>query len=79
MSSSEIPAGWYEDPDGNNCERFWDGQNWTLKTRPMVSKIPELDDKSKSISAKWWVIIVISSALAIALLIFIGQNPDLYY
>lgn len=79
MSSHRIPAGWYEDPDGNNCERYWDGQNWTLKTRPKFPKISELDGNSKSISAKWWTIILISSVLAIVLLIFIGQNPELYF
>jgi hypothetical protein len=23
------PAGWYEDPENSNTQRYWDGQNWT--------------------------------------------------
>ena len=37
--NSQIPSGWYPDPSGLNCERFWDGQDWTEQTRP-VSILP---------------------------------------
>ena len=33
--NSQIPSGWYPDPSGLNCERFWDGQDWTEQTRPV--------------------------------------------
>ena len=35
MTNSQIPQGWYPDPQGFNCERLWDGENWTSETRPM--------------------------------------------
>ena len=31
----EVPAGWYPDANGQPCERFWDGENWTEETRPL--------------------------------------------
>jgi hypothetical protein len=33
--NSQIPSGWYPDPSGFNCERFWDGEGWTQQTRPL--------------------------------------------
>ena len=36
---STVPAGWYRDPDGNECERYWDGNNWSLKTRPLITSV----------------------------------------
>lgn len=32
-----IAEGWYPDPDGKPCARFWDGEQWTEKTRPLQS------------------------------------------
>ena len=31
----EVPAGWYPDANGQPCERYWDGENWTEETRPL--------------------------------------------
>jgi hypothetical protein len=31
----EVPAGWYPDANGQPCERYWDGGNWTDETRPV--------------------------------------------
>lgn len=33
--NSQIPSGWYPDPSGFNCDRFWDGEAWTEQTRPI--------------------------------------------
>lgn len=30
-----IAEGWYPDPDGKPCERFWNGNEWTSDTRPL--------------------------------------------
>lgn len=38
--------GWYADPDGKPAERYWDGDDWTDRTRPFVSSTaaePEFD------------------------------------
>lgn len=29
-----VPAGWYADPSGAPCLRWWDGQQWTTATAP---------------------------------------------
>lgn len=52
------PSGWYPDPDGKPCERFWNGYKWTNKTRP-ISKpaeeykvIQKMDEFNKGLE-KW--------------------------
>lgn len=42
-TDDEMPdEGWYPDPDGKPAERYWDGDNWTDRTRPIVtSSSPE--------------------------------------
>jgi hypothetical protein len=35
-----VPAGWYPDPDGKPCSRFWDGEDWTDRTRPVTGAAP---------------------------------------
>lgn len=32
-----VPEGWYADPDGKPSERFFDGQEWTDRSRPMTT------------------------------------------
>ena len=35
------PAGWYEDPAGDpSLERFWNGDQWTVETRPIAPPPP---------------------------------------
>lgn len=38
---SNVQAGWYADPDGLPCQRYWDGNSWTSETRP----VPTLSGK----------------------------------
>ncbi|MCL2339317.1 MAG: DUF2510 domain-containing protein [Actinomycetia bacterium] len=34
MSETQIPAGWYPDPQGTaNVARYWDGERWTVQTQ----------------------------------------------
>lgn len=42
MSGSDIPAGWYPDPEGHPADRYWDGSAWTLDTRPQAPSPPKL-------------------------------------
>ena len=30
----QVPAGWYRDPHGQPCNRWWDGYQWTHNTSP---------------------------------------------
>nr|WP_085948930.1 DUF2510 domain-containing protein [Parafrankia sp. EUN1f] len=32
---SNVPAGWYRDPNGQPCSRWWDGHHWTEHTAPL--------------------------------------------
>lgn len=36
VNDDEIPAGWYPDPEGKPASRYWDGTEWTDRTRPQV-------------------------------------------
>lgn len=33
----EVVPGWYPDPDGRPADRWWDGAEWTERTRPSTS------------------------------------------
>jgi hypothetical protein len=32
----QVPAGWYRDPHGQPCNRWWDGFQWTHNTLPLA-------------------------------------------
>ena len=32
----QVPAGWYRDPNGQPCNRWWDGHQWTNNTAPLA-------------------------------------------
>ena len=40
-ASDSVPEGWYPDPEGKPCARYWDGDSWTDKTRPVTGPIPQ--------------------------------------
>lgn len=78
MNENPVP-GWYPDPDGHECERFWDGSNWTLQTRPKVSVksfAPPVRDQK--ISTGWWVTIIAAGLLSLILLAFMASDPTYY-
>lgn len=35
--ATSAPAGWYRDPAGSSNVRYWDGQQWTNRLRPLPS------------------------------------------
>ncbi|MBQ3358393.1 MAG: DUF2510 domain-containing protein [Microbacterium sp.] len=37
---SNVPAGWYPNPDDPTQVRYWDGAQWTLSTAPAVAPAP---------------------------------------
>jgi len=43
-----IPAGWYADPDGKPCQRYWDGDDWTKRTRPEVGGTPAVNTATQT-------------------------------
>lgn len=38
---SNIPAGWYPDPQNGSMMRYWDGSNWTANTQPAAAPAPQ--------------------------------------
>jgi hypothetical protein len=77
-----IPTGWYPDPDGKPAERYWDGENWTEQTRPLVvgTLQPSTPVERKSLkksydsAIKWSVIIIVG--LMIFSCISSGSNDE---
>lgn len=39
---SDRAAGWYPDPEGQNRQRFWDGDSWADYYAPLISPQPEV-------------------------------------
>lgn len=37
LTPVDVQPGWYPDPDGAPCMRWWDGQRWTGSTAPGMS------------------------------------------
>lgn len=76
MSNQNPPPGWYQDPDGFQCERFWDGRHWTLQTRPMMQPtITSKDSKDQSITPGWWFVIISAGLLCFILLLYLASDP----
>jgi hypothetical protein len=40
MRPADRLAGWYQDPADDELERFWDGDEWTGKSRPRPLLMP---------------------------------------
>jgi hypothetical protein len=80
LKMTEVQAGWYKDPDGNPCERFWDGQKWTLNTRPIspTSVTSHSSNSQSEMSTGWKIALGISFALAILLVIYSASVPDFW-
>jgi hypothetical protein len=36
--ATEVPAGWYTDPNGAAQDRYWDGRAWTEHVRPVAGR-----------------------------------------
>lgn len=37
-TAGHLPAGYYPDPDGKPCQRWWNGYNWTETTAPLPTR-----------------------------------------
>jgi hypothetical protein len=74
---SQVSPGWYPDPDGKPCHRFWDGANWTLETRPLGFQNSS-NDANQEMSNGWKVGIGLAFALAILVLVFISSDPSFW-
>jgi hypothetical protein len=75
---SQVNPGWYPDPDGKPCERYWDGSNWTLETRPK-SALPTVPNSQQSqISSGWKVALGIGFALCILILALAASDPTFW-
>jgi hypothetical protein len=74
---SQVSPGWYPDPDGKPCDRYWNGSTWTLETRPRTST-NSISQPNVGMSSGWKIVIAISFVFAIALLVFLSSEPDIW-
>lgn len=75
---SQVSPGWYPDPDGKPCERYWDGTNWTLETRPKSSSTTIVPTSDSGISSGWKVAIGISLVICILMLAYAASDPSVW-
>lgn len=73
---SQVSPGWYEDPDGKPCERYWNGTAWTLDTRPVLRSKEDNSATFKEVSTGWKWTIGVSFALLVSILIWLGSEPE---
>ncbi len=46
--SEQVPAGWYDDPNGGGQLRYWDGAAWTEHTHPSPAAVGEVQAATSS-------------------------------
>lgn len=46
---SDKAAGWYPDPDGENRQRYWDGDSWTEYYTPLAAPLPEAHGSTSAV------------------------------
>lgn len=71
--ATPAPPGWYADPTGLPCQRWWDGNTWLDQTRPLATeRATEADDhrnasrrNASSRRARIWVGAGIAAAVAV--------------
>lgn len=74
---SQVNPGWYRDPDGRPCERYWDGMNWTLETRP-ISTPSSTTNNQAGMTTGWKVAIAIIISISILILIYASSDPTFW-
>lgn len=53
-SSAEPPAGWYQDPNGAQAWRYWDGSTWTDHVSPWAPAIVEPTPAERVAEERRW-------------------------
>jgi hypothetical protein len=73
-----VQPGWYPDPDGKPCERYWDGTKWGEATQPISqpSKEPTKAKKKGSAGKAWAWVIGIGIFLFTAMLLYSAQQGN---
>lgn len=73
---SQVSPGWYEDPDGKPCERYWNGTAWTLETRPILGMQKDYSAQTRYVTTGWKWTIGISFVVLVSILIWLGSEPE---
>lgn len=71
-TSSDPEPGYYPDPAGSGGQRWWDGSQWTDRTRDRVTN----DTAKKKLHRKPWLIGVVSGFLGVVIGFSIGEVPE---
>lgn len=56
----QVPRGWYPDPAGAPCQRFWDGWQWTTLTDPPPGTVTTVTRNSTALVLFGWVVAILS-------------------
>ena len=75
---SQVNPGWYPDPDGKPCERYWDGSNWTLETRPKQFTPSATTNSNVGMTTGWKVALGIAFAICVLILAFTASDPTFW-
>jgi streptogramin lyase len=72
----DVPAGWYEDPEGGSQYRYWDGTGWTDHVVPATKGIakPPKTRRGGGRAALWILAVLALAAFKVALALI--ENPE---
>lgn len=75
-----VSPGWYKDPDGLPCERYWNGQLWTIETRPLINSH---SDTSRNLSepqqlSNGWKVAIVITLIAAAFVAYFGVSVGVF-
>lgn len=71
MSASKQPPGWYEHPDAPDALRYFDGEEWTSRLKPVESRSIETWQIAIGVAVG-----ILIAAVAIALVVGMAKNND---
>lgn len=76
---SQVNPGWYPDPDGKPCDRYWNGTEWTLETRPKgLNQVQLVIPANQGMSNGWKVVFAICLGLTLLILAYAASDPTFW-
>ncbi len=72
---TDVPSGWYDDPEQPDQYRYWDGTNWTDHRAPKAAPPPPASDAGGAVTEGWrllwqnWLAILLIGVAFIAVIV----------